>query len=752
MPFCDPSLELEDRVTDYTKRIPTENQILMMSNLASGFQPLHIPPYQWWSEGLHGPLEPCVQYQDKCACPTSFPCPSALGAAFNTTLYHQIGAAIGKEGRAIANLRKHNNGIGDGITYWSPTINLQRDPRWGRNQEVPGEDPHLTGQYSAAFVKGLQGTGTKLQMGACCKHFIANSLEGRPGVNFSRYNFDARIDDADLNDYYLPPFRDCVKEAIGVMCSYNALNGVPTCANEWLLKTKLREEWNFTGYIVSDCGALACIYNDHHYAKDSIEAAAQSKNASVDINCGNGVVYPEGLLGAYGSNLVEEATIRNSFTRMARLQFQLGLFDPKDFDPNNDIATVGSHSDLALEAALQSIVLLQSKNNLLPLNPNKNIAVIGPHINASGALLSNYHGDACGCSKVQQKRCKKTPTEEFLGMPCGSLQGADCIETPYQALAKKSNLPVVGVKGCLVDGYDFNQIEDATKVAKNSEAVILLMGLDQSQESEGLDRNQTFLPGLQQELIQAVLNVASDKTILVLIHGGSVTLGQFVLDHASAIVSASYGGEAASQALASVLYGEYNPTGKLAATMYPPSFMNEMQIQEMGLRVGVGRTHLYYKGKPEFPFGHGLSYSAWGLEWGDNEARSSLELSDSDPMLRTTIRVKNNGPKRGRQTVLMFWRPHSSLGIQQKLIGFQGTQDLKVGEEEVLEFALDINDFKVWDDGKKGMDTLAGTHLLEVRASNAELKKTLYLNKGPSTFLQFAEAVAPVLGYFQAFR
>lgn len=617
----------------------------------------------------------------------------------------------------------------------------------------------MTGKYSAAFVKGLQGTETELQMGACCKHFLANSMEGGPGEKFNRHNFDARIDDADLNDYYLPPFQDCVKEAIGVMCSYNALNGVPTCANDWLLKTKLREEWNFTGYIVSDCGALADIYNGHGYTNDNTEAAAVSKNASVDINCGDGVVYPIGLMKAYKLNLVEETTIRNSFARMARLQFQLGLFDPKNnFNPDDDIATVGSHGLLALEAALQSIVLLQNKNNFLPLNPESKIAVIGPHINASVELLSNYHGDACGCSgqKLSHKT-KCSPDEEFQGLPCGSLQAADCIETPYQALTKKSNnQPVAGVKGCNVDGSDLNEIEEATKVAQESEAVILLMGLDQSQESEGRDRNQTLLPGLQQDLIRAVLGVAADKTILVLIHGGSITLGQFVLDHTAAIVSAAYGGQAASQAIANVLYGEYNPSGKLAATMYPPSFAEDLPIEEMGVRVGVGRTHLYYKGTPEFAFGHGLSYSSWTLQWADSTEKKSLslELSSNAPTLRLKILVKNEGPRRGRQTVLLFWKPKFLTGTQQKLIGFQGTKDLNVGEEEGLEFELHIDNLKIWDDVKKEMTIPAGKHYsLEARASNTKLQKTLHIvdNNPEPTFRHFAAtSLATALRYFRS--
>ena len=430
LPFCDETLDLQGRVMDYVNRIPTENQILMMGNNASGYDTLSIPPYQWWSEGLHGALEPCVQYENKCSCPTSFPSPSVMGNAFNQTLYELVGHVIGIEGHAISNLRQHKNDIGDGLTYWSPTINMQRDPRWGRNQEVPGEDPHLTKVYAKAFVNGLQGGDhEKIRVGACCKHYVANSLEH--WYNYSRHNFDAHISDEDLHDYYFPPFEECSKTAVGVMCSYNAVNGQPACANPWLLNDVLREKWNFSGYLVTDCGALGDVVYGHHYAVDGTQAAAMAKNASVDVNCGNGEYFPNGLLRAYKEKWVEESTIRQSFQRMATIQFRLGLFDAskkEQSNPVHDIESIGSphHKQLALEAALQGIVLLQNKNNLLPLDPTlkKKIAIIGPHLNATSALLSNYHGAACGCSSD------------------GSIKRDDsCIETPFQAIARTVKFP-----------------------------------------------------------------------------------------------------------------------------------------------------------------------------------------------------------------------------------------------------------------------------------------------------------------------
>jgi beta-glucosidase-like glycosyl hydrolase len=565
---------------------------------------------------------------------------------------------------------------------------------------VPGEDPYLTSQYASAFVQGLQGTEEKIQVAAACKHFVANSLEQWGAI--SRHNFDAHISPEDLYTYYFPPFRECTKHAMGAMCSYNALNGMPSCANTWLLRQVLRQDWQFDGYVVSDCGALDDIVTGHHSAVDATQASAMALNASVDVNCGNGDYYPNGLLQAYQEGWVEEATIRESFSRLAKVQFRLGLFDPKEYHPDDDVGVIGSHDDLALEAALQSIVLLQNRNGLLPLDPNQKLAVIGPHIHATEALLSSYHGAKCGCGKASESW--------------------DCIETPLQALEKVSNYPIKAVTGCHVAGADLNEIDQATQAAEESDVVILLVGLDHTQEREGLDRNETTLPGLQPQLIKSILEVASNKTVLILIHGGSMSLGDYILEHTPAILSAPYGGQAASHALASVLLGEYNPSGKLAVTMYPPSFVQELPLTEMGLQVGVGRTHMYYQGTPEFPFGHGLSYSRWQLDWAD---QWDLELYDTGPALHVNVTVQNVGPHSGSQTVLLYWRPKFSINIRQKLIGVQGTQLLDVGQKDVLLFDIKRSDFAMWDGKKNAMAASPGTYQLEARASNALVTRTL---------------------------
>jgi beta-D-xylosidase 4 len=532
----------------------------------------------------------------------------------------------------------------------------------------------------------------QLQVAACCKHFVGNSLENWMG--HTRHNFDARISEADLHNYYYRPFQECVQAgAVGVMCSYNAVNGSPACLNDDLLKKTLREKWAFDGYLVTDCGALADTITGHGAAKDPVDSSAKAKNASVDVNCGD--VFRNGLLQAYQEGLVQESTITDSFRRLARIQFRLGLFDEKKYQPGRAIKTVGSHDSLALEAALQSIVLLKHQEGILPIDPNQRIAVIGPHVFGREVFLSNYHGDVCPNSDSNYT----------------------CIESPVEALSKIAHNPINATLGCHVADTDLNEIDKAVDSAKQADRVVLLVGLDQTQEREEKDRTETSLPGLQQELVHAILRVASEKTIIVLVHGGAISLGDDTIDEAPAILSASYGGQLASRALAQVLFGRYNPTGKLAATMYRASYVDEIPLTEMGLNVGVGRTHMYYTGSPEFVFGHGLSYSNWGIEWNQAESRFRLDATTRSS-LKVDINVTNLGPTKGSQNVLLFWRPGESSRVRQMLAGFQGTSLLDVGKSEVLEFKIDYQTFAMWQENIGSSITVAGMYELEARASN----------------------------------
>lgn len=744
--FCDTTKDLDTRVEDYVTRVSLEDKAKNMHNEAEGVPSLHIPPYQWGSEGLHGPLQPCVCTEDNstCRCPTSFPCPSALGTAFNDSLYFMIGRADGREARAINNLRNHvtQNVYGDGIDYWSPTLNMQRDPRWGRNQEVPGEDPELTGNYAANFVQGLQGDvdgldASHVQITACCKHFIANSLEDWEG--HTRYDFDAHVPYDDLRNYYLPAFRSCVMEgrSNGVMCSYNAVtatqdNGkdpvfsnVPSCANDWLLQETLRDGWKFDGYVTSDCGAInnECQAEPQgHGVYNCTEATARSISAGTDVDCGP--VYQSQIVDAVKSGLLDEKDVDRAFARLTKQQMMLGLFDSdKDTQPYfklgiDDIDTA-EHRTLAYEAAQQSIVLLQNKGGLLPLKKSGNkIAVVGPHVNATDLLLSNYHGSRC-----LDPNTKGPGSGNYFG----------CISTPLGAVTKKNGgVDVVGSLGCDVATNDTSKIAAAVQVAKDADVVILTMGVDQTQEREGLDRTITTLPGVQQQLITEVLSV-QPNAVLVLFSGGAMSLGP-IKSMVPSIVSANYGGEFGAEALADILFGDYNPSGKLAATMYPPSYVDDIPLTEMSVTKSPGRTHMFYEGVPEFAFGAGLSYTRWNLTSAENgEASSPLVLSRDAAALTMRVELTNVGPLAGRNTALMFWRPvrdneegrsHAVRHHNQKLVGYKGTHRiLHAGESEVVAFEISLDDFSIHQDGVEG--PRAGEYEIFVTVGGSEIPGSL---------------------------
>ncbi len=574
---------------------------------------------------------------------------------------------------------------------------MQRDPRWGRNQEVPGEDPLLTGNYASMFVQGLQGSEggldeKRVQITACCKHFVANSLEN--WKNYSRHNFDAPVSDSDLYNYYLPAFRSCVMEgrALGIMCSYNAVNGIPSCANDFLLQKTLRESWRFDGYVTSDCGAIRDECTDEpsgHGYTNCTQATADSILAGTDVDCGG--VYNAEIENAVKSGALKEGQVDVSFARLTTIQMRLGLFDNDKatqpyFNLGIDDIDTAQHQQLALEAAQQSIVLLKNDDGVLPIKAGSKVAVVGPHYNATELLLSNYHGAQCAGAP---------------GQGPGTGHDFTCMTSILQAItAANGGGSTVGSSGCDVNTNRTDHIGPAVKAAKDADIVILTVGIDQDIEREGRDRDDTTLPGVQPQLVDAILAL-NKKTVMVLFNGGAMSLGEYK-NKVPAIVDAFYGGGKGAEALADVLFGKYNPSGKLAATMYPPEYVNQIPLTEMGLTVSPGRTHMFYKGTPEFEFGFGLSYTSWRVEWVDAEEalpiRWSLSANDIKRS-RVRARVHNTGTRSGRQTLLLFVRPKTleaaatrdphMASLARKLVGYRGTGvHLAPGESHELEFEI----------------------------------------------------------------
>lgn len=737
MKFCDRTAPREQRVADYVARVPLAAKAKMMQNGAQPYDALSIPPYQWGSEGLHGPLQPCVcDGAGACKCPTSFPCPSALGNTFNDSLYFLIGQADGREARAINNLRDHatQNVYGDGIDYWSPTINMQRDPRWGRNQEVPGEDPTLTGNYATNFVQGLQGSrggedGNHVQIVATCKHFVANSLENWKG--HTRHNFNANVSKEDLSNYYLPAFRACVTEgkALGIMCSYNAVNGAPSCGNTFLLNDTLRNAWSFPGYVTSDCGAIADICNKeprgHGYAPDCTHAAADGIIAGTDMDCGG--QYTPNIEKAVSGGLLTESDVDRTFSRLTDIQMRLGLFDSdKKSQPyfNYGLEAIDSaaHQQLALEAAQQSVVLLKN-DGVLPLRAGSRVAVVGPHFNATDLFLSNYHGSRCD-----------------VGKP-GDNKDWSCIQTPLAAVTEHNHGgETEGARGCDVAGASSRGIAAAVAAAGRADQVVLMVGVDQSQEREGLDRTATTLPGQQVNLVNKVLALKK-PTVVVVVSGGTMSLGA-IKGAAPAIVAAPYGGEMAARAVADVLFGAYNPSGKLAATMYPPDYVDQIPLTEMGLTVPPGRTHMHYTGEAEFEFSHGLSYTTWELAWAAPPPPARWSTAAGAPPQRADLRaaVRNAGARGGRRTVLAFWRPAggaaAALRVRQRLVSYAGV-DVAPGAEAAVAFSVDAAALAVAD-ASGAMVLHPGAYEIVLRDGTSELTHPVSVAGAPRVLRDFA--------------
>ncbi|KAL2893882.1 putative beta-D-xylosidase 7 [Bienertia sinuspersici] len=629
--------------------------------------------------------------------------------------------AIGKEARGV-----YNEGQAKGMTFWAPNINIFRDPRWGRGQETPGEDPLMNGKYAMYFVRGLQGDSFqggrklgRLQASACCKHFTAYDLDRWNGV--TRYVFDAHVTAQDLADTYQPPFESCIHQgrASGIMCAYNRVNGIPNCADYNLLTKFARGKWAFDGYITSDCDAVSIIHTAQGYAKTPEDAIADVLKAGMDVNCGS---YLQNYTkSALQQRKLAEADIDRALINLFSVRMRLGLFDgnPAALQFGNigptQVCTRESLA-LALKAAQSGIVLLKNNKKLLPLPKGKtpSLAVIGPNANKADTLLGNYHGS-----------------------PCTSI-------TPLQALqAYVKNTRYH--PGCNHVNCSSASIQEAVVVAKGADYVVLIMGLDQTQEKEDYDRSDLVLPGQQYNLITQVARAAKKPVILVILSGGPVDITFAKVDsHIGSIIWAGYPGEAGGIALAQVIFGDHNPGGKLPMTWYPKHFV-KVPMTDMRMRADPssgypGRTYRFYRGTKVFEFGHGLSYTTYSYKF-TSVAQKSLQMnlvgsakvtknfdsttsitisdieSESCKTMKflATVEVSNEGEMAGKHPVLMFVRQeNTTIGSPtKKLVGFE-TVSLKAGEKTEVQFELNPCEHLSRADPDGLMIVDEGTHFLVV--------------------------------------
>jgi beta-glucosidase len=663
-PFRDPNLPTEARIDDLISRLTLDEKIAQLMHDAPAIERLDIPQYNWWNECSHSVARAGVT--------TVFPQSIGLAATFNTDLMAQIASVIGDEARA-----KHHESARQGVrimytglTCWSPNINIFRDPRWGRGQETYGEDPFLTAQLAVVHIKALQGNDSRyLKAAGCAKHYAVHS-----GPEADRHRFNAITNERDLWDTYLPAFEACVKEADVeiVMTAYNRTNGEACSASARLLQHILRDQWGFEGHVVSDCGAVDDIYMYHGNAPDAATASAIALNAGCDLNCGE--TYAA-LGQAVEQGMVSETTIDLALRRLLRTRYKLGMFDPEEqvhyAQTPYSIVCSPPHSQLALQAARESLVLLKNENRFLPLDAKKlkTIAVIGPNADDVPALLGSYFG---------------TPVDPVTPL-CGLREQLE------------PGVQVLYAQGCPIKGAAIDYTE-AVNVAQQADLVILVLGLSQLLEGEegetaGVgDRIHIDLPPVQEALLHAI-DAVGKPIVLVLLNGSPLAV-TWAHDHVPAILEAWYPGQAGGTAIAEVLFGDYNPGGRLPIT-FPKSVDQLPPFESYDM---TGRTYRYMREEPLYPFGYGLSYTEFSYR--------ELSIAQDGENVDVSVSVENIGDRPGDEVTQLYISDVEASAPVPKhhLAGFQRVH-LKPGESHRLIFSLPPRQFTlVTDDGQRVLE------------------------------------------------
>jgi beta-glucosidase len=651
----------------------------------------------WWNEALHGVA--------RAGLATSFPQSIAMGSTWNPELMQRAANAISDEARV------HHNVYGKKLTFWSPTINILRDPRWGRTEESYSEDPYLLSRMAVAFVKGLQGDHPKyLKAVATPKHFVANNSE------YNRHTGSSDVSERWLREYYLYAFEATIREAnaYSVMGAYNAVNGIPSCANSWLLDDVLREEWGFQGYVVSDCGAVSDIVHGHEYETDPEKAVALAVKAGTDLECETceteQFMYDKYLLNAVKKGYISETDIDKAVARLFRTRFLLGEFDPPGMVPFNKIPEsrldCKEHRELALQAARESMVLLKNENGTLPLNEEniRSIAVMGP--TADVVELGGYSGSpAVEISPLQGIRDKVGDQIEVRYTP-----GCEISDRIMVDWDDENDRPVWR------DLEESGTLAEAVALAKETDIAIVCLGTNLAIANESADRSDLGLPGNQLKLVQDVFAV-NPNTIVVLINGMTLSIN-WVDEYIPAILEAWYPGQAGGTAIAEVLFGDYNPGGKLPVTFYESA----SQLPPLDdYDVTKGRTYWYFTGDLIYPFGHGLSYTQFhysDLTMGVTE----IDLNKIET-ISINVDVRNTGEYDGDEVIQLYVRDVESSFPQplKKLRAFKRIH-LEQGEQKSITFELDRDDFTFWNEEQHDWFIEEGVFELQVGSSSTDIR------------------------------
>ncbi|MEO7048862.1 MAG: glycoside hydrolase family 3 C-terminal domain-containing protein [Ferruginibacter sp.] len=833
LPMWNTKLSFEQRVNDLISRLTLEEKVAQMLNTAPAVPRLGILAYDWWNETLHGVARTPFNV-------TSYPQAIAMAATWDSSSLKMMANYSAQEGRAIYNKAVELGRTNErylGLTYWTPNINIFRDPRWGRGQETYGEDPFLTANMGAAFVRGLQGDDPKyLQAAACAKHFAVHS-----GPESSRHvdNFDPSM--YDLWDTYLPAFKKLIVDAkvAGVMCAYNAVNTQPCCANDLLMNDILRNQWKFTGYVTSDCWAIDDFFLYHKTHKDATTAAIDAVIHSTDVECGTAVYKT--LVDAVKTGLMKESQLDVSLRRLFLIRYRLGMFDPvsmvKYAQTPASVLESPEHKAQALKMAQQSIVLLKNENNILPLSKSiKKILVLGPNADNAIAVLGNYNGTpskvvtalegiknklGAGAEVVYEKAVNFTNdtlltyedmsgrysyegktgfkaeyfnNKELSGNPVAVRtenkidnlwqEGSNVIANitsanfsaryttnftapkngdisfeieaddgyrflvndkevldawqrnrwgarTYKLQTQKDSVYKIvleywqgeGKANVRLSAGNFERTNYATLVdqAKKFDAIVFVGGISPQLEGEempvrvpgfsGGDRTSIMLPEVQTALLKALKG--SGKPVVFVMMTGSAIATPWESENIPAIVNAWYGGQSAGTAIADVLFGDYNPAGRLPVTFYK----SDNDLAGFSNYSMANRTYRYFRGDALYPFGYGLSYTSFNYD--KLMMPSTLKAGNK---LKVNVTVTNTGSKDGEEVVQLYVS-NQEKSIRSALRALKGFQRiyLKAGEKKTVQFTLTTDDLSVVDENGK-MKSLKGKVAISVGGGQPDVK------------------------------
>lgn len=668
--YLDESLSFEERAEALVSEMTLEEKVYQTLHGAPSIDRLDVKAYNYWNEALHGVA--------RAGTATVFPQAIGLAATFDEDFLEDIAEAVSDEGRAKFNAQQKygDYDIYKGLTFWSPNVNIFRDPRWGRGHETFGEDPYLTSRLGVRFIEGMQGKDEKyMKVAACAKHFAVHS-----GPEDERHSFNAVVSEQDLRETYLPAFKACVKEAgvEVVMGAYNRTNGEACCGSARLLEDILRGEWQFKGHVTSDCWAIKDFHQYHMVTSTPVESVALAMNKGCDLNCGN--IYGN-LLKAVKDGLVEEETITRAVKRLFTTRMKLGLFDPQEKVPYHAIdycvVDCDKHKKLNEKAARKSAVLLKNSQGLLPLDKKayKTIGVVGPNANNRKALVGNYEGTASEYITILEgiQRC--------VGEDARVLYSAGChlCRDRMQGLAQAND-----------------RMSEVRAVADASDVIVACLGLDASLEGEEGDQGNEFasgdkpnlnLPGLQQEVLEEL--VKSGKPVVLILLSGSALAVPYADEHVPAILQGWYPGARGGKAIADILFGEYSPEGKLPVTFYRTS--EELpDFKDYSMK---NRTYRYMENEALYPFGYGLSYTKFKM--GGTEISGDRIAADQSVIVRTTL--TNSGDMEGAETVQVYIHaclenaPNYQLKALKKVT-------LKPGESREIALTLSGADFALYNE------------------------------------------------------